>query len=142
MSLQKISPELAAKIREALDDGQRVEWIAERLKVAKSVVYKVERTPRTKSRRTVQPFDRLRPELVSMIRTLHRQKLSQRLIALEVGVSQATVSRAIAQDRAAMTAPLSPRAVSLEIVDVQTIPRREAEAGRSYTLFPLKQRSA
>jgi hypothetical protein len=61
-------------------------------------------------------FDRLHPAKHAKIVRLRQQGLSQRLVALEVGVSQATVSRVMSAHYESVATPLSASALSLELV--------------------------
>lgn len=84
-----------------------------------------------------KPFDRLRPQTANAIVRLHRQGLSQRLIAREAGVSQATVSRVVSQHLSAITVPLSERAQALTIAPV--VRRPGGDDGSAIALYRLER---
>lgn len=86
------------------------------------------------TRKPVKLFEEIRPEVAAQIRAL-RGRFSQHRIAAEVGVSQSTVSRYLMQ-----LAESDRPAPRFELVQVET--RAESEAGRSYSVFPLKRRES
>lgn len=112
-----------------LAQGESHRAVAQQLGISATVVRNIrdaDRGPKL--------FEELQPEKAAKIVALHGLGTSQRLIAAEVGVSQATVSRAIAVHLAAPTAAprSSPRAFAprpLPVVDT---------SGRSYGLAPRR----